>query len=100
MPGIPGMPNLGMPKSLHIPRSINISFPSNLSPDWNLKVRISKFSRKWFYGCSETPTNIDEYQVSNENGRVVITPLDHPNLITNSSDISDLSSEGIGLINL
>jgi len=70
---MPGMPN--MPKSIHIPRPININFPSNLSSDWNLKVRISKFSRKWFYGCSQNPSNIDEYQIRNENGRVVITPV-------------------------
>lgn len=70
---MPGMPN--MPKSVHIPRPININFPSNLTSDWNLKVRISKFSRKWFYGCNENPSNIDEYQIRNENGRVVITPI-------------------------
>jgi len=43
--------------------------------DWNMKVRISKFSRKWFYGCSENPSDIDEFQIRNENGRMVITPI-------------------------
>ena len=64
-----------MPKSINIPRSVNINFPSNFSSDWNLRVRISKFSRKWFYGCADNPSNVDEYQIRNENGRVVITPV-------------------------
>ena len=64
---------LNLPKS--IPRPVNISFPSNFSSDWNLRVRISKFSRKWFYGCADNPSNVDEYQIRNENGRVVITPV-------------------------
>ena len=70
MPGV-----LNMPKSINIPRSVNINFPSNFSSDWNLRVRISKFSRKWFYGCADNPSNVDEYQIRNENGRVVITPV-------------------------
>ena len=39
--------------TIQIPSSINVSFPSewNIQPNWNLKVRISKFSRKWIYGC-------------------------------------------------
>jgi len=62
--------------SIQIPSSINVSFPSdwNIQPNWNLKVRISKFSRKWIYGCSES-TEVDEYKIHNENGRVVITPM-------------------------
>lgn len=40
-----------------------------------MKVRISKFSRKWFYGCSENPSDVDEFQIRNENGRMVITPI-------------------------
>ena len=96
-----------MPKSIHIPRPVNINFPSNFSSDWNLKVRISKFSRKWFYGCGEYPSNVDEFQIRNENGRVVITPIQekkdyeserdkekaHPSIATPISSISGTTSD-------
>ena len=55
--------------------SMNLSNLRWETGDWNMKVRISKFSRKWFYGCSENPSDIDEFQIRNENGRMVITPI-------------------------
>ena len=39
---------------INLPSSMNVSFPSDWNihyPNWNLKVRISKFSKKWIYGC-------------------------------------------------
>jgi len=65
------IPNL--PKGLR--PSMNLSNLRWETGDWNMKVRISKFSRKWFYGCSENPSDIDEFQIRNENGRMVITPI-------------------------
>ncbi|CAG5078648.1 Oidioi.mRNA.OKI2018_I69.PAR.g9043.t1.cds [Oikopleura dioica] len=65
------IPNL--PKGLR--PSMNLSNLRWETGDWNMKVRISKFSRKWFYGSSENPSNIDEFQIRNENGRMVITPI-------------------------
>lgn len=85
-----GMP--GLPKSMAGFRpSMNLH---NLSGDWNMKVRISKFSRKWFYGCSESPSNINEFQIRNENGRVVITPIQEKNdLKTDENSIEEEGSE-------
>jgi len=65
------IPNL--PKGLR--PSMNLSNLRWETGDWNMKVRISKFSRKWFYGCSENPSDVDEFQIRNENGRMVITPI-------------------------
>jgi len=72
---------------INLPTSMNVSFPSDWNihyPNWNLKVRISKFSKKWIYGCSENDTSVDEYKIHNENGRVVITPVQEKNHESNT----------------